>query len=145
MITKDWLDTQEQRAQMAAEVRMPGDDFLALIAAARNGLTPKDATDWKAKAEAAEKRAAEAEAALKQAQSRIQMFEDALGASTRSVYTVPPPLAKAATAEPAAPRQQGQGDSVPWRRSATEPDWAERLEHHHREIARLTSKTPATD
>lgn len=40
-VNHDWLDREEQRAQMAAAVSLPADQFLALIAVARNGLRPK--------------------------------------------------------------------------------------------------------
>lgn len=42
-INHEWLDTAEQRAQMAESVTLPIDQFLALIAVARNGLRPKQA------------------------------------------------------------------------------------------------------
>ena len=48
-VNHDWLDREEQRAQMAAAVALPADQFLALIAAARNGLRPKavgTGTEW---------------------------------------------------------------------------------------------------
>jgi hypothetical protein len=41
IVNHEWLDTAEQRAQMAASVTLPIDQFLALIAVARNGLRPK--------------------------------------------------------------------------------------------------------
>jgi hypothetical protein len=41
IINHEWLDTAEQRAQMAANVTLPIDQFLALIAVARNGLRPR--------------------------------------------------------------------------------------------------------
>lgn len=44
-INHDWLDTAEQRAQMAESVTLPIDQFLALIAVARNGLRPKQFFD----------------------------------------------------------------------------------------------------
>jgi len=43
-INHDWLDEQELRAEGATEVSLPGDQFLDLLAVARNGLRPKAAT-----------------------------------------------------------------------------------------------------
>jgi hypothetical protein len=43
-INHDWLDEQELRAEGAAAVSLPGDQFLDLLAVARNGLRPKVAT-----------------------------------------------------------------------------------------------------
>jgi hypothetical protein len=43
-INHDWLDEQELRAEGAAAVSLPGDQFLDLLAVARNGLRLKLAT-----------------------------------------------------------------------------------------------------
>ena len=44
-VNHKWLDREEQRAQTAAAVQLPADQFLALIAVARNGLRPKQSVD----------------------------------------------------------------------------------------------------
>lgn len=48
-INHAWLDEQEQRSQMAAAVALPADQYMALLALARNGLRPKLAAqdDWR--------------------------------------------------------------------------------------------------
>jgi hypothetical protein len=43
-ISHDWLDEQELLAEGAAAVCLSGDQFLDLLAVARNGLRPKAAT-----------------------------------------------------------------------------------------------------
>jgi hypothetical protein len=43
-INHDWLDEQELRAEGAAAVSLPGDQFLDLLAVARNGLRPNVVT-----------------------------------------------------------------------------------------------------
>lgn len=45
VINNDWLDREEARADGAAAVSIPGDQYLMLLAMARNGLRPRLATE----------------------------------------------------------------------------------------------------
>ena len=40
-VNGEWLDQEEARAEGAAAVCLPGDQFLELLAVARNGLRPR--------------------------------------------------------------------------------------------------------